>query len=292
MDYGKYEAYKQLPLDGKIALAYQRIKQWYDHWQGKVYVAFSGGKDSTVMLDLVREYYSHVPAVFINTGVEYPEVVDFVKTIDNVVWLRPQLTFAAVIKKYGYPIISKQQSQYIYEYRHTKSEKLKIARWQGKYGGSKYKIAEKWKYLVNAPFEISDKCCKYLKKLPAQKYEAETGRKAYIGIMGIDSNGRMLDAVKHGCNTWDKKRQTSRPILWWTNQDVWDYIHLKKLKYASIYDKGATHTGCIYCGYGAHMDDTPNRYKLLHNTHPRLWAYCMDALGYRQVLQYCNIPYK
>ena len=93
-------------LQGKIFLSKERIKEWYEHWDGMVYVSFSGGKDSTVLLHLVRSMYPEVPAVFCDTGLEYPEIRDFVKTFDNVTWLKPKMTFRDVLKKYGYPVVS------------------------------------------------------------------------------------------------------------------------------------------------------------------------------------------
>ena len=78
------------PLDIKEQLTANRIKAYYEQLGGNVYVSFSGGKDSTVLLHQVRRMYPNVPAVFIDTGLEYPEIRDFVKTIDNVVWLKPK----------------------------------------------------------------------------------------------------------------------------------------------------------------------------------------------------------
>ena len=76
-------------LQRKIQVTQTRIIEWYEKNNGRVYVSFSGGKDSTVLLDLVRRVYPNVPAVFIDTGLEYPELRGFVKSIPNVVWLKP-----------------------------------------------------------------------------------------------------------------------------------------------------------------------------------------------------------
>ena len=84
---------QSLPLEVKILKAQQRIKEWYEAWEGNVYVSFSGGKDSTVLLKLVRELYPDIPGVFLNTGLEYPEIVEFVKTKENITWLKPKMTF-------------------------------------------------------------------------------------------------------------------------------------------------------------------------------------------------------
>lgn len=97
-----------LPLNIKIRKTELRIREWYEHWEGDVYVSFSGGKDSTVLLDIVRRLYPDVPAVFSDTGLEYPEIKEFVKTFSNVIIVRPKHSFKEILTKYGYPIISKE----------------------------------------------------------------------------------------------------------------------------------------------------------------------------------------
>ena len=92
-------------LDKKIQVTTARIIEWYGHYNGLVYVAFSGGKDSTVLLDLVRKIYPDVPAVFCDTGLEFPEVRQFAMNTENVVVLRPEMNFRKVIETYGYPIV-------------------------------------------------------------------------------------------------------------------------------------------------------------------------------------------
>ena len=86
---------QSLDLDAKISLTKARIQAWYEHWDGEVYVCFSGGKDSTVLLHLVRQIYPGVPAAFADTGLEYPEIRDFVRMIENVRWIRPAMSFKA-----------------------------------------------------------------------------------------------------------------------------------------------------------------------------------------------------
>ena len=104
-----------LPLNLKVALTKQRIREWvHQYGEDGVYISFSGGKDSTVLLHLVRESYPDIPAVFVDTGLEYPEIRAFVKTFDNVVWLKPEKNFREVIQDYGYPMISKEVSERVY----------------------------------------------------------------------------------------------------------------------------------------------------------------------------------
>ena len=65
---------QSLPLELKILKTQLRIREWYEHWDGDVCVSFSGGKDSSVLLHLVRSMYPDVPAVFVDTGLEFPEI--------------------------------------------------------------------------------------------------------------------------------------------------------------------------------------------------------------------------
>lgn len=104
-----------MSLEAKIEMTKRRIRDWVDHWgEDGVYVSFSGGKDSTVLLDLVRQDHPSVVGVFVDTGLEYPQIRDFVRTFDNIEWLRPKMTFKKVIEQYGYPFISKEVAECVY----------------------------------------------------------------------------------------------------------------------------------------------------------------------------------
>jgi len=285
-----------LSLQDKIDMTCERIEQWHEHYNGLVYVAFSGGLDSTVLLDIVRNKAfipeaKDIPAVFFDTGLEYPEIRDFVKTFKNVEWLKPKLTYRQVIEKYGYPLISKEQSSFIQEYRDTKSEKLRDIRFNGSIDGNG-KISEKWKFLIDAPFKISDKCCDILKKNPVKKYSKQTGRKAIIGTRVDESFRRKINYFKFGCNAFDKKDPTSTPLSFWTRQDILNYIEKYNIKYSSIYDMGYDRTGCMFCMFGVQNEKGQNRFQKMKITHPKIWDYCINKLGIGDVLDFIEVPYE
>ena len=100
---------QSLPLSAKIIMSQRRIREWYEQWDGAVYISFSGGKDSTVLKHLIEHTPGvyDVPSVFVDTGLEYPELRKFAIEHADVV-VRPEMRFDEVIKTYGYPVITKR----------------------------------------------------------------------------------------------------------------------------------------------------------------------------------------
>lgn len=277
-----------------------------------MYVSFSGGKDSTVLLDIVKEMYPDVPAVFIDTGLEYPEVRRFAIERADVV-LRPEMRFDQVIKAYGYPVVSKEVAQVVREARKGLAKgdgtyAFRIAKLRGelkdKDGNLSIYNIPQWGKLLDADFDISEQCCTTMKKQPATQYEKETGRKPIIGTMADESFLRRNRWMRHGCNAFRDKRPCSNPLSFWLQQDILKYIKLHGLEIPGVYGEivecdqlqgqtsmfpdqcgkltttGVSRTGCVFCAFGAHCEKAPNRFQRLKETHPRQYAYCIGGGEY------------
>lgn len=292
-----------LPLDIKIMKTRRRIREWIDYYgENGVYIAFSGGKDSTVLLDIVRSEYPNVEAVFVNTGLEYPEIQKFVNSFENVTVLRPKLRFDEVIKKYGYPVIGKEVAAAVYEtrtaWKNGHEAPYRLKKFNGevldKNGKKSQFNLEKWKPLLNTDFPISDRCCNVMKKAPSKAYTRTTGKVPITAQLASESRLRRQRWLRHGCNAFDDKTQKSNPMSFWTEQDVLRYITEKGLKIASVYGEivpeqkqpnklqctGCQRTGCIFCGFGAHLEKYENRFEKLKRMHPRQYEYCMEGGSY------------
>lgn len=285
----KLERLQAMSLKDKVRLTKKLITEWYESWDGNVSVCFSGGKDSTVLLNLVRSIYPHISAVFSNTGLEYPEIVSFVKKQDNIKIVRPKKTFEYVIKKYGYPIISKENAHKIYGIRNTKSEKLLHKRLYG--ANNKYKsgkLPNKWHFLINAPFKISEKCCYHLKIYPMSKV-----KNPFTGNMAIDSHARKQIYLRNkGCGQlFSRKKPQSHPMYFWNDNNVWEYIRSNNIPYSKIYDMGYDRTGCMFCMFGVHLEEEPNRFQKMQLTHPKQWNYCIYKLDLQLPLDFIKVCY-
>lgn len=301
----KLKQIQALSLESKIIMSRQRIKEWHEHYEGSVYVSFSGGVDSTVLLHLVRSVFPDVKAVFCNTGLEYPQIVRFVHRTENVEIIRPKLTFKQVIEKYGYPVISKETATKIQEIRTTKSQKLLDLRLGNTEGRKMGVLPQKYRYLIDAPFKISGECCSHLKKQPFARYNKAHKEFAYVGIMAEESLLRQESYIRYSCNAFEQKNPQSRPLMFWTKQNVLQYLQKYNVDYCKavygdiVTDKntgllkftGANRTGCTFCMFGVHLEPYPNRFQRMQTENPALYNYCINELNLKQVLEFCHIPY-
>lgn len=301
-----------LPLERKILITQTRIMEWYFKFKGQVYVSFSGGKDSTVLLHIARKCFPDIEAVFVNTGLEYPEIQTFAKSFDNVTVLRPKMRFDEVIRKYGYPFISKEVSLTVSQAKKAPSTgkyQKRLQQLEGTYlqknGQKSIFNCEKYKPLLYVDFNISNLCCDVMKKSPAHGYGKKVGKVQITAQMAEESKLRLQKWLKSGCNAFTNKNPTSNPMSFWTEQDILQYIKRYSLPIASVYGDivyetsdglwygsclcdcggklcttGCDRTGCIFCGFGAHLDKGKSRFERLKITHPRQYEYCMGGGAY------------
>ena len=159
-------------------------------------------------------------------------------------------------------------------------------------------------FMLEAPFDVSNKCCMVMKKQPAHKYARKTGRMPMTATMATESKLRASNWIKHGCNVFESKHPISNPMSFWTEQDVLLYIKENNLPICSVYGDvvtdyksmgqcenqmsladygifdnerpllkttGCTRTGCVLCGFGCHLEKEPNRFQMLKETHPKFY---------------------
>lgn len=259
---------RALPLWRKIQITQTRIIEWYQKFKGNVVVSFSGGKDSTVLLHLVRTLYPDVRAVFSNTGLEYPEIQKFARSFPNVDVVTPKMRFDQVISKYGYPLIGKEVSEAIHyarrivrckssdykrdELRGTGRTLHRRAVMLGREGLKEFakkreskmrdieavaKMYSKEKYLplAHIPVPISHYCCNVIKKIPFLAYQRVHKVVPFLGTLTEESRMRTQAWIRHGCNAFDSKKPTSQPLSFWTEQDILQHIVDEGLEIASVY---------------------------------------------------------
>lgn len=317
---------QSLPLEVKIRMSAQRVNRWVDEFgEEGVYTSFSGGKDSTVLKDIVENVcgYKKIPSVFVDVPTQYPELKQFALNFDNVVVLKPKMSFMDVCEKYGFPLISKEISESVHEAKSSlekgKTDTYRIRQLFGQTNGRFDK--SKWAFMIDAPFSVSHLCCNNLKKNPVKAYEKKTGRKGILGTMAEESVQRQSQWIQHGCNGFDMKRPISNPLSFWTEQDVLQYIKTRNLPICSVYGDvvvdyesmghlkgqsflfdtgieplkttGCKRTGCMLCGFGCHLEkEGEGRFERLKQTHPKMYGLLdvvkNNGVTFREAIEWTN----
>ena len=311
---GDLKQKQSLPLEAKVVMSQQRIREFYEAMDGNVYISSSGGKDSVVMTHLVKSVYPDVPIIFMDTGLEFPESRALCKSQGAEI-ARPLRSFVDVITKYGYPLITKEVSESIYYARRIlngKKKTVKLTRTTlnkrrellGKriFVDTKDGVAlknsrynkEKWLPLSQrTDFMISNRCCFYMKKSDFGKISRDRGIFPYIATTAEESVLRQESWIRYGCNTFHEGKAASRPISFWREQDILRYVYENNLPLCPVYGEivwdeelqqfrttGQKRTGCIFCAYGMNYTVGITKFQELAKTHPRQYEYCLEGGQY------------
>jgi 3'-phosphoadenosine 5'-phosphosulfate sulfotransferase (PAPS reductase)/FAD synthetase len=295
----KLKRYQAWPLEQKVDYANRMIEEVLCRHRRPA-VCWSGGKDSTVLLHLVLQHRLDVDVIYNDTGVEFPETREFVKLVArewnvnlHVARPKPGETFWDVTKKYGWPILGKEQSDSI-EHAQMRlavmhSDNAHISDGKNDKGPNAMllsnpddlsgfgKLSDMERVLVAYNVDVSTRCCKFLKERPTKALELELGIDCKIlGILACESRSRSLQWIDHGDYYYIKRYFGKNQGIWkamptsiWTEEDVWEYHKRFDLPHCKLYDMGHDRNGCWTCAMGVRF----GQLKRLRESHPKLFYY-------------------
>jgi 3'-phosphoadenosine 5'-phosphosulfate sulfotransferase (PAPS reductase)/FAD synthetase len=283
---------QSLPRERKIATTEWLIAEAVDQFGLKaVAVSYSTGKDSAVLSHIARQLYPDILHIFANTGCEYPESVKLYKKQRNEFNLIQSLpvggwNFKRVVQEYGYPMFSKDISRINRAYRNARNNEVRerILEHMEKYKAKYIKFLDK--------VRLSDKCCEKLKHGPLEKLERKMGIQcSIVGTMAEESMLRRISWIDYGCNVFhNTKSPRSRPVSFWTEKDIWNYIREFNVEASDLYKMGYRRNGCMYCGFGVHLEKGINRIQQLQLTHTMQHKWMVE--NFRGYFEACGIKYQ
>lgn len=335
------ERNKRLGVDKKIADFKVKQKQPYEFKKryaelrareftqecdrrGLEYHVSVGGLDSITLLVFLRSIGIDCPAVSAS-GLEDQSIQRIHKAL-GVESVKPLRSKAAVIKEFGFPVLSKEIAGKI-ELLQNPSEKNKTVRHAiitgetGEYGGNRtgtrMQLTGKWLRLFGgadeegaamgyqaAPFKVSQKCCYYLKEKPRDDWAKANNSVPFLGLMASEGGRREKALMMHGCNYFGETTIRSCPFAIFDRQDLLRLAVELDVPVPEIYGRivrepsgklrttKAQRTGCSMCGFGIHLDKRPHTFDLLYDRNPKEWEFWMYKVGWGDVLDYIGVEWR
>lgn len=231
-------------------------------------VCWSGGKDSTVVLHLVRQYTPQVPVIFVDVGVEFPETAAFVNSLSsswdlNLTIVKPKEgeTFWDVATKYGWPIFGKSIASNVE--RAVRS------------GNIRPQMSSLETLLAQHNAHISARCSRFIRVRPSKRVERRlTADLKFLGMRASESRGRARLWADYGDHYYVKRYYKRREGIWkaspisiWTEDDIWHYHDMHDIPHCALYDQGYPGNGCWTCAMGFRH----GQLKRLRQGHPALF---------------------
>ena len=288
-EYTALERLQALPLDDKIAWAMERIERAV-MMLNTPSLAFSAGKDSTVLLHLVRQVRPDIITIWGNTTIEFPECIQFAKRLRqewhlNFYEARPEHSFWWVVENYGWPLMGKTFGVGGVAHKESREQFFDDLAERGELTGQ---------YAIQAEVPISSACCTFLKERPSEKLQKSLGVDGvFLGILASESRRRMFNFLQYG--EWYQPKDgvwRCHPLAIWTDDDIWAYIRRFNVPYASLYDMGYYNdfgdkichkrNGCMFCGMDIKFKD--NHLSIMRRTHPKIWDFLIKKKGLGTVL--------
>ncbi len=314
------------PYEFKVRYAELRAWEFYEECGRRdlnTHVSV-GGLDSITLLVFLRHIGIDVPAVSVS-ALEDKSIQAVHKAL-GVEAVKPLRSKAAVIKEFGFPVLSKEIAGKIMLLQNP-SEKNRTVRHAiitgetGEYGGNRtgtrMQLPGKWLRLFGgadaegaalgyqaAPFKVSDRCCYYLKEKPCDIWAKEHNSVPYLGLMASEGGRREKALMMHGCNYFGESTIRSAPFAIFDRQDVLRLAVELDVPVPEIYGRivrepsgllrttKAQRTGCSMCGFGIHLDKRPHTFDLLYDRNPQEWDFWMNKVGWGEVLDYIGVEWR
>lgn len=241
----------------------------------KIYMSFSGGRDSTIMLHMIEDlgWKNKIKIAHFNTTMEFEATTEFVNKKISEGWnidiTKPIKTMPQIYKEYGKPFHSKQASEMIgrlqkhnfnfkddtyksFDELILKYPKCRAAlKWFTGHDRATL-VCPKWvkRALVFNEIRIANKCCEFLKKKPAKEYEKAND--IVLSIIGVrKSESLARNYAYKGCVWSDNKHFKFFPLLYFNDRDIEDIVELKNIELSKAYTVyNQKRTGCVGCPFG------------------------------------------
>lgn len=203
----------------------KRIVKEYEKFRKKLdifHVAYSGGKDSAVLLDLVKKALPRDSfiVIFGDTGMEFPDTYE-------------------VVEK------TKQQCE-------EDGTPFYVSK-------SHFDPKDSW-FMFGPPARVLRWCCNVHKSAPQTiKMREITGKNNYVGMdfVGVRAH-ESVTRSKYDYENFGKKQKgqySFNPILEWTSAEVWLYLYIHNIEINGAYKKGNSRAGCLFCPMGGGKGD-------------------------------------
>jgi len=240
----------KLPLKEKLRYSIDLIEANLQKFTNPL-ICWSGGKDSTVVLHIIRKFYQEIPVIYIDTGVDFSEAVSFVYYLSekwslNLYTAKPIKgeSFWDIGQKYGWPIFGKNIASNVERANRS--------------GNIRPQMSKLESLLAKNKLHISAKCTHYIQERPSKIIEKELNADLkIIGLRASESRARVRLWVDHSdCykvkHYYGKNKEICKlnPIATWTAEDIWEYHKMNKIPYCKLYDIGYSRNGCWPCAMG------------------------------------------
>lgn len=327
------ELINHMNLKDKITYSKSKIKEFLffclDQGKNEFLVSFSGGKDSTLLLNLIVETIKENADDFKNVSIvpayameiTFPETIKFIKEtinelqkqysfVKNLLLVPPKKPWKDILNIYGFPIFSKQISVQLNRIKYACSH-TGIIDWSlGIKKSAKFALSKKRLFLLDKDmnfyidengnkqhYYFSEKCCDYVKG--GLKHDK---RPAFIGTMASESTLRKTSWINFGCNILNNKELKSRPLSIWNADNVWEYYKKTKSKINPCYQFDGekprlfNRLGCSACPFGSHLEkhlkdnyNIKNRFEKLKEFNENLYISQVKKTGMEYILMDMNV---